>query len=66
MYQNLEQQDLNLYTQNGILQMLDRNRKIKPAPVRFQETQEEFDVIFTCEEKCFDAVCEGKNVFFIL
>ena len=38
--------------------MLNRNRKLKSAPMRFQETSDEFDLIFTCEEKCFDAVCE--------
>ncbi|KAK3820449.1 MAG: RNA polymerase II subunit A C-terminal domain phosphatase SSU72 [Benniella sp.] len=58
VYQELRGKDTQLYQSNGILLMLDRNRKIKNSPERFQESREEFDVIITCEERCFDAVCE--------
>lgn len=60
MYKDLSAKDLTLYTQNGILHMLDRNRRIKPTPERFQECKETFDVIFTVEERIFDQVLEGK------
>ena len=49
------------YTQNGILHMLDRNRRIKPKPERFQNCKEHFDMIITCEERVYDQVIEGWN-----
>lgn len=48
------------YKQNGILHMLDRNRRIKPHPERFQETEEEFDLVVTVEERVYDQVTECK------
>ncbi|KAF9342764.1 RNA polymerase II subunit A C-terminal domain phosphatase [Mortierella sp. AD094] len=62
VYQELKGKDTALYQSNGLLLMLDRNRKIKNSPERFQESREEFDVIITCEERCFDAVCEDLIV----
>jgi len=44
------------YTQNGLLHMLDRNRRIKKCPERFQETKEQFDIIVTVEERVYDLV----------
>lgn len=38
--------------------MLDRNRRIKTAPERFQMCQERFDVIITCEERVYDQVID--------
>lgn len=61
VYQELKKQDQQLYTQNGLLSMLDRNRKTKDAPQRWHESRELFDVIITCEERCFDSVVEGKR-----
>ena len=41
--------------------MLDRNRRIKPSPERFQEANGDiFNIIFTVGEKIFDTVVEGK------
>lgn len=52
------------YTQNGILHMLDRNRRIKTCPERFQNCFDKFDVIFTCEERVYDQVVEGSSSMF--
>lgn len=46
------------YTQNGLLHTLDRNRRIKTHPERFQESDDKFDILITCEERVYDQVLE--------
>lgn len=42
--------------------MLDRNKRIKPRPERFQNCKDVFDLILTCEERVYDQVVEGKEL----
>lgn len=41
--------------------MLDRNRRIKPKPEKFQLSREKFDLIITAEERVYDQVVECKS-----
>uniref|UniRef100_A0AAF5PYN0 RNA polymerase II subunit A C-terminal domain phosphatase SSU72 n=1 Tax=Wuchereria bancrofti TaxID=6293 RepID=A0AAF5PYN0_WUCBA len=56
IYNDLKQKDPQLYTQNGLLNMLDRNRRIKDMPQKFQHFSGKFDVIICLEERVYDQV----------
>jgi len=58
IYQDLLEKDKSLYTQNGLLHTLDRNRRIKSHPEKFQESNDKFDILITCEERVYDQVLE--------
>ncbi|KAI8852674.1 RNA polymerase II subunit A [Chytridium lagenaria] len=55
IYRDLYNKDTQLYTQNGLLQMLDRNRRTKRAPEQWQEWVKRAPDQW---HECFDAVCE--------
>ena len=56
IWADLVGKDEAMYKQSGILHMLDRNRTIKPAPERLQDSHRQFDLILTAEERVFDQV----------
>uniref|UniRef100_A0A1B6C5G5 RNA polymerase II subunit A C-terminal domain phosphatase SSU72 n=1 Tax=Clastoptera arizonana TaxID=38151 RepID=A0A1B6C5G5_9HEMI len=58
IYEDLSNKDKLFYTQNGLLHMLDRNKRIKTRPERFQHSKDKFDIIVTCEERVYDQVVE--------
>lgn len=58
IYRELKAQDERLYRANGLLQMIDRNRQLKSAPERWHDGRLHFDLVVTCEERCFDSVCD--------
>ena len=42
-----------------MLHILDRNMRIKDKPQKFQESDQFYDVILTCEERVYDLVLEN-------
>jgi len=57
---DLSAKDKRLYTENGLLHMLDRNRRIKECPQRLQEANKK------CEKKsyhCFIIISETIFLF---
>ncbi|CAH1731033.1 RNA polymerase II subunit A C-terminal domain phosphatase SSU72-like [Aphis gossypii] len=58
IYKDLCKKDKAFYTRNGLLNMLDRNRRIKKHPEKFQLSNERFTVIITCEDRVYDQVLE--------
>ncbi|GFP88808.1 RNA polymerase ii subunit a c-terminal domain phosphatase ssu72 [Phtheirospermum japonicum] len=65
MLEDLRRKDPKLYRRNGILPMLKRNVGVKTAPQRWQDNADDgtFDVVLTFEEKVFDMVVQGLQVY---
>lgn len=65
IYQDLTSQDCRkMYESNGLIHMIDRNRHIKKAPEKWHENlyAGKFDLVITCEERCFDSVLDDLMV----
>ncbi|KAK9817809.1 hypothetical protein WJX72_002542 [[Myrmecia] bisecta] len=61
IFEDLRRQNPELYTRNGLLQMLQRNMGVKRAPERWQDSKEVFDVVITFEERVMDQLVEDMN-----
>ena len=44
------------YLQNGLLNMVDRNRRIKEAPQKLQNDDGQYEVVIALEERVYDQV----------
>ncbi|EKX53726.1 hypothetical protein GUITHDRAFT_64039 [Guillardia theta CCMP2712] len=57
---DLQRKDENLYRNNGLIAMLQRNVNVKRAPERWQDMDQnrKLDVVLTYEERVFDAVLQ--------
>eukprot|EP00298_Acanthocystis_sp_HF-20_P000744 c11078_g1_i1.p1 GENE.c11078_g1_i1~~c11078_g1_i1.p1 ORF type:complete len:193 (+),score=92.25 c11078_g1_i1:35-613(+) len=59
MYDELKETDVDTYTQNGVLAMLERNSRVKLAPERFQDTKNvQWDLIVTFEDRVYENVVD--------
>ncbi|CAJ0570371.1 unnamed protein product, partial [Mesorhabditis spiculigera] len=58
IFKDLSKKDKAYYTENGLLSMLDRNRRIKEAPQKLQVCTDEFNVIIALEERVYDQVLD--------
>ncbi len=56
IHDDLAKKDEALYRSNGLLMMVERNMRIKERPENFFASGSEFDLVVTCEEKCFSAI----------
>lgn len=68
IYQDLMSQDCRkMYESNGLIHMIDRNRHIKRAPEKWQTNSYagKFDLVITCEERCFDLVIDDLMQRFV-
>jgi RNA polymerase II subunit A C-terminal domain phosphatase SSU72 len=57
IYQDLHQKNALMYTKNGMLNMIDRDRKCKRGPARWQnEFNYKFDLVIAFEKRVYDLI----------
>ncbi|KAH3767220.1 RNA polymerase II subunit A C-terminal domain phosphatase SSU72 [Pelomyxa schiedti] len=58
MHRVLTGQNQALYTENGVLSMLERNARVKLCPERWQLCADQFKIVITFEQRVFDTIVE--------
>mmetsp|Transcript_23903 Transcript_23903/g.61373 ORF Transcript_23903/g.61373 Transcript_23903/m.61373 type:complete len:193 (-) Transcript_23903:82-660(-) len=61
IFDDLSGADPELYTRNGLLNMLQRNMGVKLAPERWQDNRLVFDVVICFEERVFDTCVDDLH-----
>jgi len=56
IYNDLKTKNAARYARTGMLDMIDRNRKIKPAPERWQDSKSYFDLVVCYEKRVYETV----------
>lgn len=62
IYEDLKRKDEKLYTQNGLLLMMQKDMKVKERPQRWQDRTADdgvFDVVVTFEKRVMDMVVQN-------
>eukprot|EP00475_Leptophrys_vorax_P029293 TRINITY_DN42849_c0_g1_i1.p1 TRINITY_DN42849_c0_g1~~TRINITY_DN42849_c0_g1_i1.p1 ORF type:complete len:235 (-),score=43.59 TRINITY_DN42849_c0_g1_i1:28-732(-) len=58
MFKRLYEENFHFYSKNGMLQMLDRDRKVKFFPQRWQDETKRFDVVICFEQRVYELVID--------
>ncbi|TBU20136.1 Ssu72-like RNA polymerase II-interacting protein [Hamiltosporidium tvaerminnensis] len=58
IYNDLREKNENFYRNTGLLHLLQRNISLKEKPESFFEVERAFDLVITCEERCFVFIFE--------
>jgi hypothetical protein len=61
MFKRLYEENFHFYSKNGMLQMLDRDRKVKFFPQRWQDESKRFDVVVCFEQRVYELVLDGET-----
>jgi RNA polymerase II subunit A C-terminal domain phosphatase SSU72 len=62
MFKRLYEENFHFYSKNGNLQMLDRDRKLKFCPQRWQDETRKFDIVVCFEQRVYELVVDGKRL----
>lgn len=61
IYKDLMSKNPELYTRNGLLQMVQRNMQVKLAPERWQDNRDSFQVVLSFEERVMEQIIDDLH-----